>query len=57
MFAIILAATTFSKFARGLMFSVVIWQEADIAHIKVFPARDNPAQQRRSYLAFSMALL
>jgi CubicO group peptidase (beta-lactamase class C family) len=41
-FALILAATPFSQLARGFMFSVVIWQDADIAHIKVFPARDIP---------------
>ncbi len=41
-FALVLAATPFSQVARGVMFSLVFWQDADIAHINVFPARDIP---------------
>lgn len=41
-FALVLAATPFSQVARGVMFSLVFWQDADIAHIHVFPARDIP---------------
>jgi CubicO group peptidase (beta-lactamase class C family) len=36
------AATPFSQLARGVMFSVVLWQDVDIAHINVFPAREIP---------------
>jgi CubicO group peptidase (beta-lactamase class C family) len=36
------AATPFSQLARGVMFSFVLWQDADIAHINVFPAREIP---------------
>jgi len=41
-FALVLAATPFSQVARGVMFSLVFWQDTDIAHIHVFPARDIP---------------
>lgn len=41
-FVVILAATPFSQVARGVMFSMILWQDADIAHINVFPARDIP---------------
>ncbi len=41
-FVLLLAATPFSQLARGVMFSVILWQDADIAHISVFPARDIP---------------
>lgn len=41
-FVLILAATPFSQVARGVMFSMILWQDADIAHINVFPARDIP---------------
>lgn len=41
-FTLLLAATPFSQLARGVMFSLVLWQDTDINHIKVFPARDIP---------------
>jgi CubicO group peptidase (beta-lactamase class C family) len=41
-FALVLAATPFSQLARGIMFSVVFWQQTDIEHIRIFPARDIP---------------
>jgi CubicO group peptidase (beta-lactamase class C family) len=42
LFGLLLAATPFSQLARGVMFSVVFWQDADIDHIHVFPASDIP---------------
>ena len=42
LFGLVLAATPFSQLARGVMFSLVFWQDADIDHIHVFPASDIP---------------
>ena len=41
-FVLVLAATPFSKLARGVMFSLVLWQDVDIKHISVFPSRNIP---------------
>ena len=41
-FALLLAATPFSQIARGVMFSVVLWQDVSINHIFVFPSREIP---------------
>jgi CubicO group peptidase (beta-lactamase class C family) len=42
LFALVLAATPFSQVARGVMFGIVFWQDADIDHIAVFPANEIP---------------
>ena len=41
-FALLLAATPFSQIARGVMFSVVLWQDVSLNHIFVFPSREIP---------------
>ena len=41
-FALLLSATPFSQIARGVMFSVVLWQDVSINHIFVFPSREIP---------------
>ena len=41
-FALLLAATPFSQIARGVMFSLVLWQDVSINHIFVFPSREIP---------------